>query len=399
MFLRLKDHRILLLGIVISAFILSVVIRLPYIYQVDWLSSHALRTQQIWYENGAVANKFLPIVTYQNNSDRNINNQGHEIDKKGDYYYISYPPFSYIFSYLMFRFFNIYPNILFLQILNMVIHLFCCLFVYWIIGVITRKDYVRKMNMSALVGMGVYLFSPATLLFHSQTYFADILVQLFFLMGTFIFLRIIKDGFSRRDCVGLGLVCFLMIYTEWLGVFFAFAVGLYLLFNLKRSGMKTVLLTVTLSSIASLILIVGQYCLINGSKNLVIAMFKTYQLRNGLTSASEYNFTFWNIDSWRNLVIFYRDGYLPFLILFIFFLFNSYILKVFRKIGIDNLEKTTLYLCVVPVLLHHLFLFNHYVVHSFSVVKDGVILSLLTAFFYRRIICNEVQYKCFNLKG
>jgi len=380
--------------IIVSAFILSIFIRSPYLNHPltdelgGWLTAHTLRTQQIWYENGALAHQFLPLVTYQHDADRNINNQGHEIDKKGNYYYTSYSPFFCILPYLIFRVFNIYPDVLPLEIFNLAIHFICCLFVYWIISFITKNYYLGKLNLSAFVGMGVYLFAPATLIYHSNVYFADILVQLFFLMGIYFFLRIISDAPMKSDYVLFAIINFLMVYTEWLGVFFSFTVAIYAFFHIKRKGMATVLMTVILTCLSVLILIVWQFSQINGFNNLAHTLLDTYQMRSGLFKTADWNLTYWNIKSWQNLIESYYNNYIPFLVL-LFLLGFIYFVSIKEKfsivLGQDRTYFVALYLCFLPIILHHLVFFNHFVVHDFAKLKDGVLISFSIAFFYHKI--------------
>jgi len=390
-------------SIILSAFILSVVIRGQYLNQPlgdghEWLTAQTLRAQQIWYENGAWAHRFLQIETYQNDADKNINNHACVIDKKGNYYYTSYPPFCIILPYLIFRIFNIYPDVLPLEIFNIAVHFICCLFIYWIISFITRKDYLDRLNKPALIGMGVYLFAPESLMFHSTVYYADILVQLFFLMGIYFFLRVISDSSRKSDYVLFGIINLLMIYTEWLGVFFAFAVAVYSFLTVKKKGMRVLLLTVFFTSLAALGLIVWQYSQINGVSSLVNTLLEAYQRRNGISQTADYNLTYWNIASWSHLVSFYRQGYLPFLF-FISSLGLFYFLNIKNKffviLGQDKTYFVALYLCFLPIILHHLVLFNHYVVHDFSVLKDGILISLLIAFFYHKIF---VKVFCVHAK-
>lgn len=57
--------------IICLLFILSIVVRLPNLNRPlgnhhEWLTSTVLKHQQIWYENGALKYKFLPIMTYNN---------------------------------------------------------------------------------------------------------------------------------------------------------------------------------------------------------------------------------------------------------------------------------------------------------------------------------------------
>lgn len=381
--------------IIFSLFILSVVVRLPNLNRPlgrhhEWLSSTVLRHQQIWYENGALKYKFLPIMTYNNKADKNINNQASQKDAAGNFYYTSYPPFAYIFPYIIFRAFNIYPDVLPLQIFNIIMHFISCFFIYLIVSLVTRKHYVSRLNIPAILGFAVYLFAPETLWFHSNVYMSDMLVQPFFIIGIYIFLKLIVNEQKPIYYILLGIINFFMIYTEWLGVFFAFSVFLYALVNIKKKAMRRILLIIIITSIASLILTVWQYSQISSFYDFIGASIEKCLFRSGAAQHTDHNLHYWDIQSWRRINRHYVFGYLPFLIVlyavgFLYFILRKkrFTKNIFHK---NRIEIITLYLCLTPVIIHHLLFFNFTAVHDFSVLKDGVFISVLIALFYYRLI-------------
>jgi len=381
--------------IIISFFIISVFVRVPNInrplsYHHEWLTSTVLRTQQIWYEKSDLTHRFFPIMTYDKKSDRNINNQARIKDAEGNFYYTSYPPFAYIFPYLIFQLFNIYPDVLPIQIFNIIIHFICSFFIFLIISLLTNKYYINKVNIPALFGFAIYLFSPAPLWFHSNVYMSDMLVQPFFIIGIYMFLKIIKNEGKLIYCVLLGIINFFMIYTEWLGVFFAFAVFIFALFNMKEKSMRTVIIYITISSVASLSLTIWHYSQISGLDALIKSSMEKYLYRSGFSQYSAIGLHYGNLTSWKNIVSHYYHSYLPFFIILciVVFMYLSVLKKCPTRdiLHRNKIEATSLYLCIVPVLIHHLIFFNFTSIHDFSVLKTGVFISIFTSLIYSRLV-------------
>ena len=120
--------------------ILSVLVRLPKIGRPlsehhEWLTATSILHIQIWYENGIGRYHFAPVLSFNNKADKYINNWASEgmVDKEGNYYYTSYPPFAFIFPYFIFKFLHIYPTHTGLQIFNMILQCLCSIFLFLLI--------------------------------------------------------------------------------------------------------------------------------------------------------------------------------------------------------------------------------------------------------------------------
>jgi hypothetical protein len=393
----LVNQKRLIRFIPVLIFVLSVIIRLPNLNRPldahhEWLTSTVLRVQRIWYEEGALRHRFLPIMTYGNEADKNIANVAEIRDATGNFYHTSYPPLAYIFPYLVFRLVNIYPDVLPLQILNLALHFISSLLIFLIISLLTKKRYIGSLNMPALLGFTLYLFAPATLWFHSNVYSRDMLVQPLFIAGVYVTAKLIASQDKKPiHYLVLGLTNFLMISTEWLGVFFAFSVFLFALLNIRKREMRIVLCTVAISSIASLTLMIWHYSQISGFDVFVKSSFEKYSYRSGAFQTAESGgFTLWNRRAWQRLAGHYRDGYLPFLVL-VYSICVAYLALLKKRLSKDmflknRLEIITLYLCMAPVVLHHLVLFNFTSVHDFSVLKAGGLIAIFTPLLYYRLI-------------
>ena len=103
-------------------------------------------------------------------------------------------------------------------------------------------------------------------------------------------------------------ISFFLIYTEWLGVFFAFSVFLYALVNVKRKVMRRVLLIIIITSIASLALTFWQYSQISGFNAFIRMSIGNYLVRSGVAQLTDHNLHYWNIQSWKNIKCHYVYG-------------------------------------------------------------------------------------------
>ena len=89
----------------------------------EFATATALRIIQIWYDNGIEKYNYNPVMNYNTPVDKFINNEanasGKMLDADGNYYYVSHPPFAYYFPYYVFKAIHVRPDVLPLQIFNM----------------------------------------------------------------------------------------------------------------------------------------------------------------------------------------------------------------------------------------------------------------------------------------
>jgi len=154
--------------------------------------------------------------------------------------------------------------------------------------------------------------------------------------------------------------------------------------------MRTVFACIIITSIASLALTIWQYSQISGFDAFIKSSMEKYLYRSGFTQYTDNDLNYWNLKSWKNIVFHYRDSYLPFLIVMytVTFMYLAALKKHLTKdiLRKNKIEVTALYLCIVPVIMHHLLFFNFTSEHDFSVLKTGVFISVLTALFYYRLV-------------
>jgi len=384
----LASHQLKSALIIVALFALSTGIRLSYMSRPlgeghEYLTAHTLRIQQIWYEGGALNHKFLPIMTYDNPNDKNIKNQGRIKDQEGNYYYVSYGPLAHMVPYLIFKALHVYPDVTALQIFGLAVHFSCCLLVYLIVSALTRKNCRGRSNIPALMGLAVYLFSPVALWNHSNVYFSEMFVQVFFIAGVYVFLRLMTASHKGIYYALLGLSVFLMIFTEWLGAFFSLTLLIYCLFNFRKRSMRIVFGVVSVSSLVALALLLWHYSQIAGVQSLMRTLSEKYLERSGVFQKIHPGQNIWDLTAWQAITNYYILGYGGF---FINLIYIYFIKKCFVEESRNGrLERILLFLCLWPVLMHHLVLWDFTTLHDFSVLKTGFLIALLTGLIYSKI--------------
>ena len=366
----------------------SVAVRLPYLNRPldghhEWLTAQTLVIHSIWYERGIVACGFQPIVTFGLPADKNIIASMGKIASPttGDYYYTSQPPLGYILPYLVLRLLGLRPDVLPLQVFNLAVHLVCVLLIFLIVRRLALHRGLRLPEIPALTGAAVYTFMPVALWFHGNVYSFEILVQVFFLLAIYLFLRVLeRPARSAWLYVALAATAFCMSYTESLGVLFAFSIGLYTLFHFRDRTVRRAALAVAAGMTAALCLTFVQYSQIAGVEEFLRRATGTYLKRSGLSNAlSLENSSLLNWKVWERVIRHYVNGFglLPFV--FAIAAFAIVCGKSIKDMAVrfGPMERAVVLLALLPTVLHHLVFFDFTAIHDYSVLKDTVFLSLL----------------------
>lgn len=373
------------LVILLVIFLISIIIRFPNLnrplsFHHEWLTSFSLRVISIFYDNGAYKYNFNPVTTYDGAANKNIDNTSTLLmpkDAQGDYFYISYPPFAFLSPYFIFKLISIQPTVLGIQIFNLFFHFISAFFIFLIVSLFNKKGD-KSINWPAILGFAIYTFLPLNLWFHSNIYMAEIFVQPLFIIEIYLFLKILfSESIKNYYYWLLGIINFLIIYTEWLGVLLAGTVGLYLLFKIKDKKYRKILYIITATSVSSLLLTVYQYSMIAGFKNLLIFYKDKYNLRGGFSELSPAGTRILEPAAWLRLAQTYIIELFPF---YLILLSSLYILfKKFKKILSDHKLLLTMYIIIVPIMLHHLIFFSGTVIHDFFLLKDSVYIAIFGA--------------------
>ena len=377
--------------IILLLFVSSVLIRVPNIdrplsVRYEWVTAHTLVTLGIWMEEGILEHKFNPIYTFSNPNDHFIKCPISGVsDQQGNYYYVSYPPFSFILPFLVFKLSGLSMSPLNLQIFNILLHLICSIIIFLII----RRVYDdKKSNYAAVAGTSVYIFATPNLWYHTNVYFADILVQLFFLTTIYLYLICSSNNkASNTNLVLFFLSLLLAIYTEWLGFLLSAVLFIHTFFFAQN---RKLALIIASSSVIGALTIFLQYSSIAGIEEYIVTLLDRYSERSGSTGPV----SIFDFAAHLKLANIYMRNFFP---LFILILFGLILIAIYtpKKKGIrpGRTEVYILLLSTIPVFLHHFLLFQFTIIHELSLVKSTVPLSFIVSMLTIRVLkVTETRY-------
>lgn len=381
-------------------FLISVLVRYPNINRPlskhhEFVTAIPLRVLQIWEKEGAAKYHFNPVMNYPGKANKNINNNasttGTMLDEGGNYYYVSHPQFAYIFPYVVFKLFHIKATVLSLEIFHLVINFFSAAFIYLIICLLAIQKPFKKLFIPGLIGFVVYVFSPGILWFQANTYMSDMLVQLPFILAVYTMLKLLmrKRFYSTKYLFFYALFLFLMIYTSWLGLFFAMAVFVYSIIKLRYQKVFIPLIFITIGvSLFTLFLIFKQYSLINGSEAYIIQMMDRFSERGSFGGETIFGFILRKLIELKVVLFTYVTSFLPIFLLLTLFVWLSISKEklgfVFTKHGIRFLWLSTL-----PVLFLHFVLLN-YSGHDFVSMHGALFLAVVVGILYDKLKRKQV---------
>ncbi|MDQ3099587.1 MAG: hypothetical protein M3Q44_07635 [bacterium] len=373
--------------------IYSIAIRLPNLGRPismahhEWLTAHTLITVDNFAQHGAFYYFLSPIYSYDNLGDRYteiFSNKGIQ-DFRGYSYYVSYPPFGFIFPYIFFKLFFITPSVFGLHIFNILLSFAGAFALYLTISLIGKHKWRDGLYFPGVIVFSLYLFSKIALWYQSNVYFLDMLAQALMTGGIYlVVLYFTKENPSKRLIYWIGILTFFIAYTEWIGFFFAISILILCVSRFQQH--RLLIFVVVTAASASLLMTLTQYSLIEGPAALFTEMKTKYLIRSGFDEAkSEYGITIYNPDSRRALLEWYKQGFSQ--IIFIIEALAVIAVVVSRSVRklFTKLEGTFLLLCLLPVAMHHIIFFNFTVIHEFSVVKGATFLAALAAILYSKI--------------
>jgi hypothetical protein len=354
----------------------------------EWSTANDLRYIQVWFEEGGWKNKFALNANYPSPADKNIinniNNDPATIyhDKKGNFYYVSFPPFSLIFPWLIFKLLHVYPDVLSLKWIGVFLHFVAGFFVYRIVGLVVKTCGGSRGGLPGLVAFAVYMFAPGPLFWWTNVYIPEIAVQALFAVTLYLFLRLIlSNENSFWDYAWYGIAHFFMNYTEWLGFCFALTAGLLALSRIRQKKYQIILLITALTVISAWALTLWQYAQVNNFEALLKAMVARYRQRGGgLLTSSHWQML--DVSLWRNVAHYYKDAYGYFFVAIAVLTAARFLFLKKRIFSADRpatgrFKITVLILAALPALFYHLIFFNTVCLHPFYVITTGLSISVL----------------------
>lgn len=385
-----------IIALLLLIFLASVVVRLPNINRPlskhhEFVTAVALIILDNWETQGASTFSFNPVMNFPGKANKYINNwastTGEMIDKHGNYYYVSHPPFAYIFPYTVFKLLHVKPSVLSINLFNLFTNFISALFIYFIICLLGQQKPFYKIYWSGVIGFAIYLFSTGVLWFQCNTYMSDMLVHSFFIINVYIILKLLmrKKYYSPKYLIYFSIFLFFMIYTSWLGIFFAFSVFIYSFIKLRKEPVFIPLNLITLFvSSTAILLFVFQYSHINGAEAYFNQMLQRVGERGSLHKDLSFFTQIKNyLLSLISIIKTYTTSYLPLFLLLLSFAFLV-VKKTKLRIVFTKNGYRFLWLSVLPVLLLHLSLSN-YSGHDFVSLYGSLFLSVLIAILYDKL--------------
>lgn len=367
----LKANRLILLF-----FVLSIIVRIPNIDRP--ISKHHefnvaffLIPMEIWEEEGVKSHSFIPSYTYFSENDKNISSPigVQEGVKNGKNYYLSFPSFSYLLPYFIFKGLHFDISALNLQIFNLFIHFLIIFFLYKTLILLFRD------KQAAIIGSLLYLFSPGSLWFHGNAYTHHVLSILFLVLSCYYIIKLKKaETVNKADYILLSLSLICIMFTEWIGFLLVFTIGIItILLKLKKPLYNRIFIISVAAAIIVLSLLFIQYNSFIGWKNYLSYLTNRLDVRSTIKNneISVFNQIFslfkWYIISYGIWLIF----------ILMIWIISLKQLQIFKTIK-NNWD--TILLFVFPVLLYHIIFMEFTISHDYSVLIDGIPLSLLCAF-------------------
>lgn len=379
--LNLNWKSLLVLLLIFSA---SVAMRIPNMDRPlskhhEFVTAVSLRVLQIWDEEGGAKFNFVPAMNYEGDANKFINNHASAtdgmMDASGNYYYVSHPPLAYIIPHFVFKALRVKPTVFGLQVFHLFINFLTAICIYLIVVSMKPNKARSGLEKTALLAFILYVFSSAVLWFQMNTYMSDMLVHFFFVAGILLGQKCLKFPSSTKWRVLFAINLLLMIYTSWLGLFFAFTcfIGGITIWR-EQKGIQLALYS-SLISLSALALVYFQYSSINGSEAFLEHLTQRLNVRGsgmGGRSGGVFATKFGEIGV---IIVNYGSNYIS-LILAVLLLFGLRFKDSLAKArGISDF----LAFALAPILILHLALLN-YSGHDFTTLYASCVLSIGLAF-------------------
>lgn len=379
--------------LLVLAFLVSILARWPQLNRPlskhhEFCTAMALRVMQVWDEGGITNYNFNPAMNFVGEENAFINNHasasGRIHDSDGNYYYISHPPLAYYVPFGLFKLLGADFSVANLQAFNLFLHFLSGLIVFFIALVLTGGQKL----IPAFSAYLTYLFNPATLWFQGNAYMSDMMVQPFFALGVLVVVLIgLKERFSPQLFFLVTITIFAMVYTTWLGCFFALAAFLFGFIKWPVRKKKWGFLIGSFIGVgAALALFFWQYSSINGSEAVLDEWFNRVKVRTGFSSSIGSIFFLKGFFQNAPAIAFnYLSSYASVLLVLVPLM--SFVLV--KKVSMPPGFKMFSVISVGPILLLHLFL-SDYSGHDFTTLWFSVFLAVTVGILLKKILLLEI---------
>jgi hypothetical protein len=373
----LLNHR-RAVGFVLILFLFSVVVRLPNLNRP--LSKHyefntavALINIISWRQaGGGNLFQYTPVMNFQHSGDKMPPNHLN-IDKNGNWVYLSYGPGWYTLAYFMYQLFHLPPVPIYLELLNLVFHIITVLLFYYLLAYLIPDTHPSR-YMMILAGCSAILFSPGPIWFLGNCY-VNVGIMLPFVLGVFLLVVPMlqdPDKIQPGILLILALLIIILVYLDWYILCLSFMAAMGALIKIRHNRKYAwLLMVIILSVLSGVSLIFLQFSSHMGKDavfNYWLHRFSVRSLNTGnstLTTSLAYYFAY------------FLSSFLPLILL----LLIGFLYRKKKKIpfGLSRVEVSFIVLSVSSLILYNFILFNWSSEHEFSVLPWCFLLAYLFA--------------------
>lgn len=347
----------------------SIFIR-PYINSKISNNNHnliiTLTAVENWLEEGIDKHGFNLIHSWSKPGDEGLHYYPRVMNDEGRNYFVSYPPLSFITFYTAVKLVNPQDLVSFFKLFGAVLHVLT----FWLILVFLRKKI--DVNLADLFA-GLFLFFPAGIVL-SNMYYPEQLILLLIVLTLFVF----EFRTNKLKSVLLFILGFLLIYCDWLGFLVVASYFLHQIF-IKKNKISFEHYTLVIGGVIGGVVLLLHYSSINGFEGLFHGLKVRYLERSGVFS-EKYSDRGVNLLS-SNSIHYLLYHLLPVVLGVLVVLF------VLRPKVKTLLKSSIMWIVIIPVVLHMVFLFNSNILHFQNLAKLSLIftIGLLSVFRFSAI--------------
>lgn len=290
---RLFENRVLLQRMVfIFICIAACILRYPDFDTALWKASdtnyQCLMNVKAMSEADAEAHKWLPLITFSDETDYGLeySSGGFDMATGKYFYYVSFPMFTFDVLFLFFLITGLPINIQFLYAFCSILFCISLVLIMKLFGLLFNRS-MKHINVEGFVGI-FYIFSTEIMQSMGLTYWGQNWYMIFFPAMCIAFVNWLENK-KRRDAVIFMIMSFFILQTEWTGYFAVAAFGIVCLYSYRKSKEKKyfwLMAGVGIEVVAALLVYIVPNISVVGIKQFIAIMTERFV---GRTRTSDYS--------------------------------------------------------------------------------------------------------------
>ena len=377
-------RRIWHFGIMAALFLLSLLPRVKNIQTGDYPTViphlQVLQTIRVWDEVGPGTHAFLPVQTWSNPNDKFMTYFERLQNERGDNYYVSYPPFAFVLAWGFCKMLGLPFSVLSITILNLLLQWLAMWFIFGIAKKLIPPREDQFLFWPGLAAAAIFICNPASMRIFSQVYFSESVGTFFFCAFAYFAVGVSQNPKSFWGLCKMGISIFLLVYSEWIGIFAGLGFGIFwLVKSFRNTTFVKPLATLSLFGLGALLLFAYQLDVITGSGDFIANLQERYEARSGMRDYEKsvgdtvFKEGFWEwFLSTIKVTLYAARWFFPVLMVTAII----YLKRGKFSTGLPKLSKELLAVLFIIVLVNFGVLFNFSIIHSYTWVKWGIPLSL-----------------------